>query len=160
MYLIIYLFSTFSLFYIFITLIYNQKFSYSLINFEDFKSLKQINPVLIIIISINFLSLAGIPPLSGFLSKYYVFVNLIESNNIVLFFCLMFLSLIIVYYYIRPIRIFLFNKNLSLKFFNNLPFFGSLFVILNFYFNLILILESRLILFFIEIFILENFYLF
>lgn len=157
MYLFVYLISTFSLFYTFIIIKYKQKNLFSLIEFKDFISLKNINPFFAFIISINFFSLAGIPPLSGFLSKFYIFFNLIESNNISLFLFLILISLMTAYYYIRPIKIIFFTKN-YFYFYNEIPFFGALIIILNFYFNIFLLAQPKLILFVIENSLLEKFF--
>lgn len=157
LYLFVYLISTFSLFYMFIIIKYKQKNSFTLIEFKDFISLKKINPFFTFIIAINFFSLAGIPPLTGFLSKFYIFFNLIESNNISLFLFLILISLIVAYYYIRPIKIIFFTKE-SFHFYNEIPFFGALIIILNFYFSLFLLVQPRLILFFIENSLLDIFF--
>ena len=109
-YLFIYLFSTFGIFYTFLILKPRQFNSVSFLEFEHFTCLKLINPVLLIILSINFLSLAGIPPLSGFISKFLIFISLVEGNYLKFLLFLIFMSLIAAYYYIRTIKIFIFSN--------------------------------------------------
>lgn len=68
------------------------------------------------ILSINFLSLAGIPPLSGFISKFLIFVSLVEGNYLKFLLFLIFMSLVAAYYYIRTIKILVFSNNKTLSF--------------------------------------------
>lgn len=88
--------------------------------------------------------MAGIPPLSGFVSKFFVFEGLIELNNLRLVVFLILMSLISAYYYIRPIKILLFSTNKRPKFFHEISFFSSLIILIFFFFNIFLILEPYL----------------
>lgn len=54
-------------------------------------------------------SIAGIPPFSGFLSKVFIMLNLIESSHIISAITLIVLSSISVFYYIRIIKIIFFE---------------------------------------------------
>lgn len=75
-----------------------------------------INPIFLIILCINLLSLAGIPPLSGYISKFLIFISLVEGNYLKFLFFLIFMSLITAYYYIRIIKILVFSNNKTLSF--------------------------------------------
>lgn len=63
---------------------------------------------------IIFFSVAGIPPLSGFLSKIFILFNLIEFNQIIGSLFLILISAVSVFYYIRVIKtIFFETKNIT-----------------------------------------------
>ena len=68
-----------------------------------------------------FFSIAGIPPFVGFLAKFYIFLGLIESNQIFFSILLILISVISVFYYIRIIKIIFFegikSNNLNNKMF-------------------------------------------
>lgn len=94
---------------------------------------------------INLLSMAGVPPLSGFFSKYFIFLTLIEANCLKLVLFLIFISLVATYYYIRPVNLLAFTINISPKFLTEITYFSGLILILIFFFNTFLILQSHLI---------------
>lgn len=149
--------STFGIFSCFILTKSSQRNSVEFIDFKSFNCLKSINPFLVFIISMNFFSLAGIPPLSGFISKFFIFSSLLELNNLFLISLLIVVSLISGYYYIRPIKLLLFHDEKSYKFLLELSFFSSLIIILIFFFNLFFILQPRLIFFFLDNFLISSF---
>ena len=60
-----------------------------------------------------FFSLAGIPPLVGFFSKFLVIFALVDSENIFSSFLLLIISSISVYYYLRMIKIIFFENKSS-----------------------------------------------
>merc|ERR1712177_437 len=106
-------------------------------DFNNFNAIKSINPILILMISINFLSLAGIPPLSGFISKMLLFSAVIQLNYLLIIIFLMVVSLISAYYYIRPIKLIWFQKTKKKNyFFSRNSIFAGLLLILTFFFNL------------------------
>jgi NADH-quinone oxidoreductase subunit N len=73
------------------------------ISLEDFRGLYKKNPLLAFSMAVAMLSLAGIPPLSGFFAKYQVFTIAIEYGHPKLVLFAVITSLIGVYYYFRPI---------------------------------------------------------
>lgn len=158
-YLVVYLLSTFSIFYIFILIKPKQFNSFYLLEFKNFSCLKLINPAIVIILSINFLSLAGIPPLSGFISKFLILISLIELNYIKLVLFILFISLISAYYYIRVIKILVFSNTKNTKFFVEIPYFSGLILVLIFYFNLFIMLNPSLVFILIETILTYNFFI-
>jgi NADH-quinone oxidoreductase subunit N len=75
---------------------------------HDLSSIKHSNNSISVLISILFLSLAGIPPLLGFFSKYLVILNLINNSMYFSAFITVILSGIAAYYYLRLVRFVLF----------------------------------------------------
>jgi len=73
------------------------------------------NVIICIFFVILFFSFAGIPPLIGFFSKFYLFLFLINNYNFFIVFIVLIFSIISSFYYIRVIRILLFN---NLKIYN------------------------------------------
>lgn len=68
---------------------------------EGLKGLYKQNPMLTLALSFALLSLAGIPPLAGFVGKYGVFANGIQAGNTWLVIIAVLTSLMGVYYYLR-----------------------------------------------------------
>ena len=70
---------------------------------DDWKGIGYIHPILCSLMVINLVSLAGLPPTSGFVAKFYIFATIIESKNsvasvisvtisLLIFFCISFLE--------------------------------------------------------------------
>jgi NADH-quinone oxidoreductase subunit N len=62
-----------------------------------------------------FFSIAGIPPLGGFLSKILVVLALVESYKLFASLFLVFISAVSVFYYIRLLKIIFFNSQKKIK---------------------------------------------
>lgn len=127
-----------------------QSNSSAILDFKSFSTVRLINPTLSIMLSINLLSVAGIPPLSGFISKFFIFKSVIESDFSFILIPLIIFSLISAYYYIRPIKLFFFNEKPQPKFLAKIPYSAALIVTLIFYFNVCMIIQPRLLLLLIE----------
>ena len=67
-------------------------------------------PFLGLAMTICILSLAGIPPLAGFMAKYYIFSAAIQADKIVLVVIALINSIIALYYYLRVIVALYFSK--------------------------------------------------
>ena len=63
-----------------------------------------------IIIILAFLSLAGMPPLLGFIGKFLLLMLIISTNNYLIFVFLSFINLITLYFYLQNTR-FIITKN-------------------------------------------------
>ena len=68
-----------------------------------FKGLVRRNPILAGTMTIALLSMAGIPPLSGFFAKYFILVNVLASGKTIIAVVAILASLIGVYYYFKII---------------------------------------------------------
>jgi NADH-quinone oxidoreductase subunit N len=69
----------------------------------SFNGLAKINPIVALCASISFLSLAGIPPLAGFMAKYIVFTTALSYGYVWLVVIAILGSVISIFYYFRPI---------------------------------------------------------
>jgi NADH-quinone oxidoreductase subunit N len=72
-------------------------------NFTSFNGLAKTNPLEAFCLTIAMLSLAGIPPLAGFMAKYYLFVTAIEMKYLWLVLIAIAGSAVSVAYYFKPI---------------------------------------------------------
>lgn len=140
LYIIIYICLNINLFFILFYLRYNKNLNkmYFLTEICNI-SLNQF--VLALIFSLTLFSMAGIPPLMGFYSKYFVLMALINSDFIFMSFFMVIISVISAVYYLNIIKYIFFLKGtrykqffiISLSGFSNLInlFIISLFFILN-----------------------------
>nr|YP_009433045.1 NADH dehydrogenase subunit 2 [Culex coronator]ATD12058.1 NADH dehydrogenase subunit 2 [Culex coronator] len=85
-----------------------------LFHFNQIFNLSIMNPVIKFFLFLNLLSLGGLPPFLGFLPKWLVIQNLVETHQLFLLFISVCLTLITLYYYLRmsySIYMLNFNKN-------------------------------------------------
>lgn len=109
-YLIIYIFSAFIGWLILFSS--NKKIIY----LNQLSGLSKNNFFISLILSLNVLSMSGIPPLAGFYVKYDILFELIQSEYYIIAFITLLLSVISFFYYLRIIKILYFdNNNLSYK---------------------------------------------
>jgi NADH-quinone oxidoreductase subunit N len=72
-------------------------------NVDAFNGLGKSNPWMAVLMTMSMLSLAGIPPLAGFLGKYYIFSEAIQNKFISLTVLAVITSMVGVYYYFKVI---------------------------------------------------------
>jgi NADH-quinone oxidoreductase subunit N len=72
-------------------------------NVDAFNGLGKSNPWMAGLLTMSMLSLAGIPPLAGFLGKYYIFSEAIQNKYIALTVLAVLTSIVGVYYYFKVI---------------------------------------------------------
>jgi NADH-quinone oxidoreductase subunit N len=70
---------------------------------DSFSGLSKTHPMLAVGMTIALMSLAGIPPLSGFFAKYMVLMSAIENGQVTLAILAVVASLVGVFYYFRVI---------------------------------------------------------
>lgn len=82
---------------------------------DSFNGLSKTNPFLAFTMLISMLSLAGIPPLSGFFAKYYIFSTAIQQDYLWILLIAILNSCIGIYYYFRVIIAMYMKSNTSDK---------------------------------------------
>jgi NADH-quinone oxidoreductase subunit N len=79
----------------------------------------------------------GIPPLSGFIGKFFILISLIEENFFFLAFIMLLFTVISCFYYLRLIKIISFNNNKNWFNFDKInkknSYILSFFLIFNFF---------------------------
>ncbi|MEL6844344.1 MAG: NADH-quinone oxidoreductase subunit N, partial [Bacteroidota bacterium] len=85
---------------------------------DNWKGLGKVAPYFASALSVFLFSLAGIPPLAGFMSKYQVFITAIDADLTFLATVGILTSVIGAYYYIRVIVLMFFNSDESRPGFN------------------------------------------
>lgn len=87
---------------------------------KNILSISKLNPIISASITLLFFSMAGIPPLSGFFAKIFIFIVGIKNNVYGLIFFAIIISSIACFYYIRLIQLlnFLKKKKITHKLFN------------------------------------------
>lgn len=141
--------SHFSLFYSFQTKIRNfykknatSLYISSLTNFFEVNKLWSFSFIVI------FFSIAGIPPLTGFLSKIFILLELVSSDQILSACALIIISSVSVFYYIRIIKIIFFEPKAVEKNYEKCQIiFHSIFLD-TVYFNVVLLLCFLILVFF------------
>ena len=145
LYLIIYMTTMLSLFIIIITGNYKNEFIIEL------GGIKFINGIISITFALLILSIAGIPPLSGFISKWYLIWVIMDNQFNLSSFIIILFSAIGIGYYLRIVKILYFQKKSSYFLWKNILevkesraeipilvlgflFFTTLFLIVNFSF--------------------------
>jgi NADH-quinone oxidoreductase subunit N len=71
----------------------------------DYAGFSKSSPVMAGFLSVFLLSLAGIPPLAGFLAKYYVFAAAVQAGYLWLVIIALLTSVVALYYYANVVRL-------------------------------------------------------
>ncbi len=138
-YLISYIFIMIGLFFCFLSL---RERSSGLLakRVNIFSNLLEINPFLSFSIFILLFSIAGVPPLLGFYSKFFLFLFSLKYKMYWLTILFVFFSVISVFYYIRLVKLMYFNRSSDWVFFYDISFSNSLIIsfitVINFLFFL------------------------
>jgi NADH-quinone oxidoreductase subunit N len=87
---------------------------------DDYNGLSRRAPIVSLALAVCLLSLAGIPPMAGFISKVYLFANVFDAaaHNSVLYYLViigLFNSAISVYYYMRVVKAMYFGEATSVE---------------------------------------------
>jgi len=109
LYMMIYVIMTINIFAVILAL-KAEGSSFRIKYLEDFAVLSKSNPLLALTVSLVLFSMAGIPPLAGFCSKFLIFFVALESSLYSLAFVGILTSVISCFYYIRFIKIMYFDK--------------------------------------------------
>ena len=152
-YLVIYVFSGLCIWSVFIiTRLKNNYFLKHNKDLTDIVLLNKTNKMLALIFTISLFSIAGFPPMIGFLVKVGIFLTAIESSMYFLALISILCSVIATFYYIRIIKIMYFEKVIVGKLYypissNKGIIISFLFIMLVFLFinpNLIILITHKL----------------
>lgn len=72
---------------------------------RSYAGLSQRSPLLAAVMTVSLLSMAGIPPLAGFVGKFYLFSAAVESGLVWLAFAGFVMSMVSVYYYLMVVKV-------------------------------------------------------
>jgi NADH:ubiquinone oxidoreductase subunit 2 (subunit N) len=113
-YLVIYMISGLSFWSVYLFLIQKKDTYFNKNNKElgDLVLLKESNPMLALILAMTLFSMAGIPPIVGFLAKVGVFLVVVKSSAYLVSVVSIVLSVISTFYYIRLIKVLYFENTL------------------------------------------------
>ena len=89
---------------IFMILLKLKSLRYSLSEIKDLEGIHNASKFLSFLFACTFISLSGIPPMSGFFAKFYTISSIFESKNYVLAAYMFLMSVIGVFYYFRVIK--------------------------------------------------------
>jgi NADH-quinone oxidoreductase subunit N len=73
-------------------------------NLADYAGFYKRDPFTAVVLTVSLLSLAGIPPLAGFLAKFFILSAAVEAGSISLAIIIVLNSVIAFYYYIRIVK--------------------------------------------------------
>jgi len=127
LYLISYIFIMVGLFFCFLSL--RDRSSGLLVRrINMFSNLLEINPFLSFSIFILLFSIAGVPPLLGFYSKFFLFLFSLKYKMYWLTILFVIFSVISVFYYIRLVKLMYFNRSSGWVFLSDISFLNSLII--------------------------------
>jgi NADH-quinone oxidoreductase subunit N len=132
---------------IFANLVYVRYFSnyLKLKNIFEYIFLLNCNGLIALILMLNLFSFVGIPPLPGFFTKLFVFINVLESENYMLFIVSVICSVVSAYYYLRLVKILFFRKNTRYSFFLPVSYLGAFCLAVSLTFALVFMFEMNFI---------------
>lgn len=137
LYLIIYILLSLSFFLIYLNL-RTFEFKFKIKKLSDLSNIAELNPTLSFCLLLVIFSIAGVPPLAGFFSKFFIFSALIEKSFYLISIIVILISVLSSFYYIRLIKTIYFSnkvKHISLYQISNADaFLISITVLLNVFF--------------------------
>jgi NADH-quinone oxidoreductase subunit N len=91
-------------------------------SFTSFNGMARKNPMEAFCLTVAMFSLAGIPPLAGFMAKYYLFTTALEQRLVWLVLIALLGSMISVAYYFKPVMAMYFKEGEAMKMESGLAF--------------------------------------
>ena len=143
LYIIIYIITSINLWTSYLSLNINHK---PIKYLTDLSNIHNFNKLIAIILIVNIFSLAGIPPLAGFFSKFFIFFSAIKNNYFSLVFCGIIFSIISSFYYLKIIKIIYFEKIIRKIFISQIDKIQSIILLINTQFVLFLFFFPNIIL--------------
>ncbi|MHB8076982.1 NADH-quinone oxidoreductase subunit N [Desulfosporosinus fructosivorans] len=90
---------------------------------KDFAGLWRRSPLAAVVMTASLLSLAGIPPLAGFVGKFYLFSAVMDQGHIAIAYIGFVMSMISVYYYLSVVKVMFLNEGEGLP---DVPVHGAM----------------------------------
>jgi len=111
-YLVIYMISSLCFWAVYLFLRQKRNFYFNKSNRElgDLVLLKESNPMLALVLAITLFSIAGIPPIVGFLAKIGIFLVVVKSSAYLVAVLSILFSVVSTFYYIRLVKILYFEN--------------------------------------------------
>jgi len=94
-------------------------------NISSFANLYEINAAFTFALFVLLFSIAGIPPLVGFYSKFFVFLASLKNGMFLIPVFFIFLSIVSIFYYIRLTKLMFFNRSRNWVFLEPISRFSS-----------------------------------
>jgi NADH-quinone oxidoreductase subunit N len=118
---------------------------------KDLIFLPKTNMPLAIMLTIVLFSIGGIPPLIGFFSKFFIFINLIALELYFVAILSIIFSVIGIIYYIRLIKLMFFNlSNINLIWYRSVSKINAFFIVITMLFNILFFLYPAPIVYMLE----------
>lgn len=105
-YFILYIIMTFLTFTIILNIAPNSANPISLLS-----GLSRLNPLLALCFALSLLSIAGVPPLAGFLSKFFIITSALQNNMWIITIIAILASMVSAYYYLQLIKLMWFKDS-------------------------------------------------
>jgi NADH-quinone oxidoreductase subunit N len=134
-YMVIYMINTLNFWVIFLSLT-NLETKKNLIYLTDLNNLYLKNPLLSFLFGLSIFSMAGIPPLAGFFSKFFIFSALYQSKMFIPLILSSLISILSVFYYLRIIKIMFFEEKQNNIQFEQVTFLNSMIIVQSSFFLL------------------------
>ena len=142
-YILIYSITSINLWTLYLSLKINHK---PIKYLTDLSNLALINQLFAGIFIINMFSLAGIPPLAGFFSKFFIFLSAIKNNYFSLIFGSIIISILSSFYYLKIVKILYFETLVRKIYFSQINKISSIILLITTQIILFLFLFPNIIL--------------
>ena len=83
-------------------------------SFKTIQGIAENHKTIAAVISIVMFSMIGIPPLTGFFGKYYLFYQAINQEEFALAYCGIFTSIVAAFYYLKVVKAMYFSKKIEI----------------------------------------------
>nr|AHX02509.1 NADH dehydrogenase subunit 2 [Schimmelmannia schousboei] len=145
-YIIIYIVMMVAIFAIIVNLrLYKYPNHFQIRCLNDLKSLIIVNPILTVAFILVIFSMAGIPPLAGFFSKFFVLLPALQTNAVGVAFFTIIMNCIGCFYYIRLIKITCFDISNNVIVICPVDKMGSLILGISLFFILFIFLDIEIV---------------
>ncbi len=132
LYIFLYIIMSINLYSVIIS-IRHLNFSVDIKYLKEFIGFFRLNPIIAFNLSIVFFSMAGIPPLAGFFSKFYIFYSALNNGIYILPLVAILTSAVSAAYYLYCIRMIYFEKPISWIYLRSFHQINVFFIIVSFF---------------------------